>query len=61
MHNDLHDGRTSYKRNAEVINSPVLFPARTSSTVECATIPLSPVRCCQVSDGVKQIRNVYRE
>lgn len=59
-HNDLHNYRTSYKRNAAVINSPGPFPARASQNVDCATVPLSSVCCCQVSDGVKQIRNVYR-
>lgn len=59
-HNDLHNYRTSYKRNAAVINSPGPFPARASQNVDCATVSLSSVCCCQVSDGVKQIRNVYR-
>lgn len=59
-HNDLHNCRTSYQRNAAIIHSPGPFPARASQNVDCATIPLSPVCCCQVSDGVRQIRNVYR-
>lgn len=59
-HNDLHNYRTSYKRNAAVINSPGPFPARASQNVDCATVPLSSVCCCQVSNGVKHIRNVYR-
>lgn len=55
----LH-ARTSYKWNASVSNSPSEFPARASQSVESATVPLSPVCCCQVSCDVKQIRSVCK-